>query len=283
MNNKKIDSGLKINILGQEIKQETSLKYLGVNFEKSGFFKEHVERVTKKGIRVAAELARFMANIGGPMEKNRRIYYKIVESVVLYAAPIWAKAIQLEVNRKKLGGVQKIGLARIVRAYRTVSTDALEVMTGIMPIDLKIRELAEIQKKKKRIRIRRRREIGQDPETEKRRKEREQQIIEQTKEELEEEWQQRWDCTQNGRWTNRIIRNIKEWKNRKFGNLNYYTTQIMSGHGCFNSFRKRIGKSDTDLCWYGCGMTDDAEHTMFHCERWALEREKMIDEAQIEI
>jgi hypothetical protein len=42
---------------------------------------------------------------------------------------------------------------------------------------------------------------------------------------------------------------------------------VLSGHGCFASFLKKIGKKNTDSCWY-CPDRDDAEHTLFRCPRW---------------
>jgi hypothetical protein len=53
--------------------------------------------------------------------------------------------------------------------------------------------------------------------------------------------------------------------------LTYYLTQALSGHGCFASFLLKIGKEETDGCWF-CGDRDDPEHTLFVCERWDRER-----------
>lgn len=56
-------------------------------------------------------------------------------------------------------------------------------------------------------------------------------------EEIEEEswveWQQRWDSAQTGRWTHQSIPRVREQCEREFGDLTYYTTQVLAGHGNF--------------------------------------------------
>ncbi|XP_075210236.1 uncharacterized protein LOC142317563 [Lycorma delicatula] len=68
-------------------------------------------------------------------------------------------------------------------------------------------------------------------------------------------------------WTKRLIHNLDAWLDRQHGEMNFYMTQLMSGYGCFGYYLKRIGKRDTPQCQY-CGEVDDAEHTLFQCQRW---------------
>jgi hypothetical protein len=64
-----------------------------------------------------------------------------------------------------------------------------------------------------------------------------------------------------------LIPEIQKWTGREHGNVDFHLTQVLSGHGCFSSYLKRIGKSVTDKCWY-CDERDDAEHTLFRCPQW---------------
>ncbi|XP_060813979.1 uncharacterized protein LOC132906126 [Bombus pascuorum] len=47
---------------------------------------------------------------------------------------------------------------------------------------------------------------------------------------------------------------------------------LLTGHGIFGAFRKRIGK-DSDCKCYDCAdPNNDAEHVLFGCQKWAERR-----------
>ncbi|KAJ8971579.1 hypothetical protein NQ314_000636 [Rhamnusium bicolor] len=97
----------------------------------------------------------------------------------------------------------------------------------------------------------------------------------QIQEESNQECQRRWELdTDKARWTKRLIRNIEAWCQRRHGEIEYYLTQFLGGHGCFNAYLKRFGLKNTDKCWY-CGDVDTSEHTFFACKEWAGYREAM--------
>ena len=54
----------------------------------------------------------------------------------LYAASVWANALQNHAIQRKLFSVQRSVALRIVSAYRTVSTSAALVLASVPPIDL---------------------------------------------------------------------------------------------------------------------------------------------------
>ncbi|KAF7281395.1 hypothetical protein GWI33_004808 [Rhynchophorus ferrugineus] len=54
--------------------------------------------------------------------------------------------------------------------------------------------------------------------------------------------------------------------------MNYHLTQALKGHGVFRSYLKKIGKTQTDECWY-CGEADTPSHTLFVCHEWLWLRE----------
>ncbi|KAJ8919407.1 hypothetical protein NQ315_016500 [Exocentrus adspersus] len=66
-------------------------------------------------------------------------------------------------------------------------------------------------------------------------------------------WQVRWEAGPNGRWTWRLIKNIRSWTNKKYGEVNYYVCQALTGHGNFRTYLKRIGKTEEDP-YPGCGV-----------------------------
>lgn len=59
---------------------------------------------------------------------------------------------------------------------------------------------------------------------------------------------------------------------------NYYLTQALTGHGCFSAYLHRIGKKTSASCVFCKYPVDDAEHTIFFCNKWKEERKALCDE-----
>lgn len=104
---------------------------------------------------------------------------------------------------------------RVACAFRTVSYEAVCVISGMLPIDI----LAEKQQ-----RIYKWYDSNQQTRSMDIEKEREISLA---------QWQECWENSSSGRWTYRLIPKIKEWVNQPRGEIDYYLTQILSGHGCF--------------------------------------------------
>ena len=96
-------------------------------------------------------------------------------------------------------------------------------------------------------------------------------------------WQRKWDSDQYGRWTFKLIPSIKKWLERKHGNVDYYLSQFLGGHGCFRKFLCRIGVELSPVCLF-CGDADeDAEHIFFHCKRFTRLRNDLNCELKLDI
>ena len=80
-------------------------------------------------------MARLIPNIGGPREAKRRLVASVMHSKLLYAAPVWANALQHHAIRRKLISAQISVVLRRVSAYRTVSTSAVLILASVPPID----------------------------------------------------------------------------------------------------------------------------------------------------
>ena len=57
-----------------------------------------------------------------------------------------------------------------------------------------------------------------------------------------------------------------------YGEVNYYITQLLTGHGFFLAYLYKIGKVSSPACVYCEAALDDAEHTFFACNRWSDKR-----------
>lgn len=131
--NKKRTSSLVFRIGHENIEPVTTMKYLGVTLDTKKKFKEHINRTTNKGVRTMATLSCLMTNLGPARRRGRRLYYNVLESIVLYGAPVWAEEAKSVRNRRLLKKTQKMGLARVASAYRTVPVETLCVITGTVP------------------------------------------------------------------------------------------------------------------------------------------------------
>ena len=218
----------------EKIKTRDTMKYLGVTIDAQMSFKDHLRNARLKASKVARMLAGIMPNIGGPKQPRWLLLSSVVYSVILYGAPIWADAI---CSNPSYGAVcrrvcRTIAL-RMACAYRTVSDIALSVVAGLPPLDLMARERAEVYREGV---IKEEGDFDQGP----RRNRWSRKTV--------EEWQRRWDIADNSRWTHCIIPCVVEWTERRHGLVTFYLTQVLTGHGCFRSYLKRIGVYESAEC-----------------------------------
>jgi len=137
-----------------------------------------------------------------------------------------------------------------------VSTDAIMVVTGTIPIHLLAVERAEIEAALK---------TGATPENAK----------QEARVRTMGKWQLEWNGARNGRWTHWLIPNIQAWIDRKWGSIKYHLTQFLTGHGCFNAYLLKYKKREDAVCMY-CGYAqDDVEHTFIVCDRWWRQRREL--------
>ena len=57
--------------------------------------------------------------------------------LILYGAPVWKGVLDITCIKAKLIRVQRLNNIKITKAYRTVSNEALCVITGLIPINIK--------------------------------------------------------------------------------------------------------------------------------------------------
>ena len=146
-----------------------------------------------------------LVHIGGPREAKRRLVASVINSKLLYAAPIWTSALNNHAILKKLFSAQRGVLMRIVSASRTVSTSAAMVLASVPPIDLLAEERKEtFQLRKELTCLTNLQEIARTKEA----------ICKDGRRRLIEKWQTRWHGDQSGRWTHRLILELTTWLDR---------------------------------------------------------------------
>jgi hypothetical protein len=259
-------TGLVLENHSVELKRE--VKYLGVLLDQGLTFSPHVNHILTKARRAVDGLSRIMPRTRGPSEARRRLLATVASSIILYAAPIWGIALERQRNRQLLASAQRTVAIRICRAYRSVSTAAALVLGRQVPWHLLVKERSEAFAEAKRRQATRNDGEGVVRETWQDRRAR-----------TIERWQQEWDNGETGRWTRRLIPDLRAWQSREHGEVTYHLTQALSGHGCFQEYlwrRQRASRPNCLLCT--SEEKDDAEHTLLRCEFFQEERRQLMSD-----
>jgi hypothetical protein len=136
---------IKIYLNNKPLIQVHSMKYLGIIFCSKLTFREHINYMAEKCPKLIFALFKSAKlNWGLKHAVLKTIYTGRILPLLLYGAPVWRKAIDVVSYKSKLLRVQRFINIKIAKAYRTVSNEALCVLTGMMPIDLKIDHAARI-------------------------------------------------------------------------------------------------------------------------------------------
>ena len=154
---------------------------------------------------------------------------------MLHGSKIWAETLDVKERANSLASVQRTTALRIASAYRTVSAPILLVIADTIPADLLAAERMEIRTEKS---------AGNH-------------ITGHFRENTISKWQRRWNDEDRESWTARLIPDIRPSIGRKFGEVNYYVTQMLSSHRILH----RMGKTASPYCLYEAG------HTVFECAR----------------
>lgn len=124
---------LKIN--GKNVKCVKILKYLGISFDIRLNWLSHFDEIKKKVTNLQSKINRLSrATWGAAPPVVKEIYKVAIEKLILYGAEIWYDGTAR--CNKKLLQIQRLALLKIAKTYTTVSTEALQILTGCEPLDL---------------------------------------------------------------------------------------------------------------------------------------------------
>lgn len=216
-----------IRIGGLAITTKTSMKYLGVIIDSMWSFKEHFKYIESKIAKVTRALHRIMPNLKGPSAHSRKLFANVITSVVMYAAPVWGEKFAATSRgiTNNFRRIQRSVAIRIIAGYRTISYDAATLLAGTPPWTLlassRSRIFSRLMDMRKDINFTRQMEFEMRHEEE---------II------MFRQWELL--LSNPGAWERMTLDapELTRWVNRKHGLLNYYSTQILSGHGKRTSY-----------------------------------------------
>ncbi|GBP70548.1 Retrovirus-related Pol polyprotein from type-1 retrotransposable element R1 [Eumeta japonica] len=131
---------IKLQVGEQEITSQPYIRYLGVMIDARLNFKQQVEHVSTKASAVRASLARLMPNVGGPKRSKILLLSSVVTSVLTYGISIWSHMLGIQETWRKAGPVYRLSALRVASAFRTISEEAVCIISGVLPLRVLAKE-----------------------------------------------------------------------------------------------------------------------------------------------
>ncbi|GBN75428.1 hypothetical protein AVEN_220547-1 [Araneus ventricosus] len=123
-------------IKNHSIKASDSLKILGITIDNKLSWTAHFLTLHAKALFLTSNFNRVVKSKWN-MNKNllKIWYYTVIEKALLYGASVWGGALtKNQIDRHH--SIQRIFLLKFTRAFRTSSTNVLNVLTGIPPLHI---------------------------------------------------------------------------------------------------------------------------------------------------
>ncbi|CAB0044063.1 unnamed protein product [Trichogramma brassicae] len=183
-----------IKLSGTSIKYSSSVKYLGVTIATRCMIGEHIEKTGTKARLLFEKLSIICrARWGMTLSNVMTLYRGVFVPIIAYATEAWCP-LASETILKDMQKYQRTPLLRACRAYVTTPTEALQVMCGVLPLDLEIKRRFLIGKVKRGESF----VIG---DTNIEANQNHKNAIARVEEALTEIWQRRWGSSEKGRTT----------------------------------------------------------------------------------
>ncbi|GBO06419.1 hypothetical protein AVEN_29521-1 [Araneus ventricosus] len=127
-----------ISINNHTIQVVNNIKYLTVTWDCCLTFTKHFKALRDKTDSLTYKLStvanEFYSKRSGLF---RKIYYGAIEPYLLFGVGAWGNRLKLKKIRDSLNSLQRRPLIKITKGYRTISTEALQVIAGIVQLDIK--------------------------------------------------------------------------------------------------------------------------------------------------
>ena len=134
---------ISLQLEGQSIQPVRQFSYLGFLLEQRLSWLPHIQAkcLTAKKLIFAAR--RYLANTWGlSMLRLKKIYVSAIEPMLLYGCSLWCPGIDRARPLAALRSFQRLSAVVILRTFKSTSAEACLALCGLLPIELRIAELA---------------------------------------------------------------------------------------------------------------------------------------------
>ncbi|GBM39773.1 Putative protein in type-1 retrotransposable element R1DM [Araneus ventricosus] len=132
---------LQVALEGQQVTIKDQIVYLGVTWNCALTFTPHFKKVRQRVDILTYKITSVADNFYWRHNRMfKRIYTGAIEPYILYGHGAWGDRLQLITIDRFLNGIQRRPLIKLTRAFRTTSTEALQVIAGVLPLSLKAME-----------------------------------------------------------------------------------------------------------------------------------------------
>lgn len=243
------------------IKYVVETKYLGISVGERMCFKPHLTMLRGKIIRVVGSFRRVLRKEWGLKGVAVRMLFRgLFVPCMMYGAIVWYDMTRYQYAREAINRCQRVVLLACLKVCRTVSTDALQVLSGELPWDLMVKNHAMLLKFKKSIAP-----VEGDIVTNSEFQSRTYaQVRVLLTEKVNVVWQRRWNESNNGRVTYGFISDV--CFANEFGVIDFCLElgYLLTGHGSLNEFLLKRALANTAECL--CGYSrEDWEHVLCDC------------------
>ncbi|GBN38144.1 Putative protein in type-1 retrotransposable element R1DM [Araneus ventricosus] len=129
---------LQVALEGQQVTIKDQIEYLGVTWDCALTFTPHFKKVRQRVDILTYKITSVADNFYWRHNRMfKRIYTGAIEPYILYGHGAWGNRLQLITVDRFLNGIQRMPLIKLTRAFRTTSTEALQVIAGVLPLSLK--------------------------------------------------------------------------------------------------------------------------------------------------
>ena len=285
---------------GDIIEVKDKVRYLGVILDRKLLWTEHVTcRINEAKKYSSRLLSAARMTWGLKPFALRKLYKSVIESTILYAAPVWIGALRKKNIQNMLQSAQRCSTLSISKSFRTAQNHVITALSGVLPIGLRAIELAVMRFVKKG-----RPPFWPDivhPSFPLNRYSVDHSVftdeivaellgVEFLMENYFSPFQLNRSVLKNAlynKWYVIFENYMSSWPVRFFKckedlicaqklEPSYILTQFITGHSKLNYFLHRIGMTDSPTC--ECGCIENCEHVLYDCPFYVRQRFNMIFE-----
>lgn len=132
----KLRQEIRITLEEEEIRHKSSVKYLGVHFDKNFTFGTHIRETVKKATLVGNTLTKLLHRLRWPTESKRRLLDAVAISILFYAAPVCRDGLKYACYVKTATSLNRRMAIFVCCEYKTPPSMALEILPRLPSIEL---------------------------------------------------------------------------------------------------------------------------------------------------